>query len=100
MAPIIVQLLVLKYICYMEITSYSTFRQKLSGFMDWVTNSHAPLFVTRQGKEDLVLLSKSDYEGIMETFHLMSSPKNAHRINESLKEYEAGGGSIKELIEP
>ena len=49
--------------------------------MNLVTESHSPLFVTRQGKEDLVLLSKADYEGMQETFHLMSSPENARRLN-------------------
>jgi antitoxin YefM len=83
----------------MEITTYTTFRQKLSSFMDLVTISRAPLFVTRQGKEDLVLLSKSDYEGMLETFHIMSSPDNAKRLNESLKEYESGGGKVKELMD-
>ena len=67
--------------------------------MNWVTKSRSPLFVTRQGKEDLVLLSKSDYEGMRETFHLMSSPENAKRLNESLEEYSRGGGEIKELLD-
>ena len=83
----------------MEITSYTTFRQKLSSFMNLVTESRSPLFVTRQGKEDLVLISKADYEGMQETFHLMSSPENAKRLNESLEEYKNGGGEIKELID-
>ncbi len=83
----------------MEITTYTTFRQKLSSFMNMVTQSHAPLFVTRQGKEDLVLLSKSDYEGMQETLYLMSSPENARRLNESLEEYKRGGGKIKELMD-
>lgn len=83
----------------MEITTYTTFRQKLSGFMDLVTKSRAPLYVTRQGKEDLVLLSKQDYEGMIETFHLMSSPANAKRLTESIAEYNSGGGKVQELID-
>lgn len=83
----------------MEITTYTTFRQKLSSFMNLVTESRSPLFVTRQGKEDLVLMSKADYEGMQETFHLMSSPENAKRLNESLEEYKTGGGEIKKLID-
>ncbi len=67
--------------------------------MNLVTESRSPLFVTRQGKEDLVLISKSDYEGMQETFHLMSSPENAKRLNDSLEEYKNGGGEIKELID-
>jgi len=83
----------------MEITTYTTFRQKLSSFMNLVTESHSPLYVTRQGKEDLVLISKSDYEGMQETFHLMSSPENARRLSESLEEYKNGGGEMKELLD-
>jgi len=67
--------------------------------MNMVTQSHAPLFVTRQGKEDLVLLSKSDYEGMQETLYLMSSSENAKRLNESLEEYKRGGGKVKELMD-
>lgn len=83
----------------MEITSYSLFRQKLSSFMDMVTKSRSPLFVTRQGKEDMVLMSKSEYEGLQETFHLLSSPKNAQRLMESIQEYEGGGGQTRELLD-
>ena len=66
--------------------------------MDKVFESKDPLFVTRSNGEDVVVLSKEDYEGMQETLHLLSSPKNAQRLKESLEEYNRGGGKARELI--
>jgi len=67
--------------------------------MDKVFEMRAPLFVTRSNGEDVVVLSKNDYEGIQETLHLLSSPKNAQRLKDSIKEYELGGGEVHELLD-
>ncbi len=83
----------------MEITTYSNFRQNLKAFMDKVFQSKSPLFVTRSNGEDIVVLSKEDYDGIQETLHLLSSPKNAQRLKESIEEFENGGGQLREIIE-
>jgi len=83
----------------MEITSYSNFRQNLKSFIEKVISSRAPLFVTRQGGEEVVVLSKADYEGMQETLHLLSSPKNAIRLKEAIEEDNAGGGKVRELID-
>ncbi len=83
----------------MEITTYSSFRQNLKSFLDRVFADHMPLFVTRANGEDVVVLSKSDYESITETLHLLSSPKNAERLLKGIEEYKKGGGEEKELIE-
>ncbi len=83
----------------MEITTYTTFRQKLSNYMNLVSESNLPLYVTRQGKEDMVMLSKSDYEGMQETLFLMSNPKNAKRLIDSIEEFERGEGQVRELID-
>ena len=83
----------------MEITTYSNFRQNLKSFMDKVFEMRAPLFVTRSNGEDVVVMSKNDYEGIQETLHLLSSPKNAQRLKDSIKEYELGGGEVHELLD-
>jgi len=83
----------------MEITTYTSFRRNLKSYMDLIFSSRVPLFVTRSKGEDVVVLSKTDYEGMQETIHLLSSPKNAERIAIALKEYEQGKGQLKNLIE-
>ncbi len=83
----------------MEITTYSNFRQNLKSYLDSILKTHAPLFVKRSKGEDVVVMSMSDYEGMQETLHLLSSPNNAARINSALKSYNEGKGEEHELIE-
>ncbi|MFY0628140.1 MAG: type II toxin-antitoxin system prevent-host-death family antitoxin [Reichenbachiella sp.] len=81
----------------MELTTYTNFRKNLKSYLDKVYESHDPLIVTRTHGEDVVVLSKTDYNSIMETFYLLRSPKNAKRIFESLSELDEGKGYEKTL---
>jgi antitoxin YefM len=83
----------------MEITTYTTFRQHLKSFLDKVLADHSPLYVTRSNGEDVVVLSKADYESMQETFYLLRSPNNALRLLKGIEEYERGLGEEKGLIE-
>jgi len=84
----------------MEVTTYSNFRQNLKAHLDGIVNDQKPLYVTRANGEDVVVLSKSDYEGLQETYYLMSSPKNAERLLEALEQANKGLGVKRNLIEP
>ena len=83
----------------MEITTYSNFRLHLKSFLDSVLDNSRPLFVTRSKGEDIVVLSKSDYDSMNETLFLLNSPKNAQRLAEGIEEYNNGGGVERKLIE-
>lgn len=83
----------------MEITTYSKFRQNLKTYMDKVLVDRSPLFVTRSKGEDVVVISKAEYESMQETLYLLSSPKNAERLLRGIKELEQGGGMERQLIE-
>ena len=83
----------------MEITLYSNFRQNLKGFMDSVLKNRAPLFITRTKGEDVVMLSKEDYESMEETLYLLSNPRNAERLAKGIQEYEEGKGIKRDLID-
>ena len=74
----------------MEITTYSNFRQHLKSFLDKVMESNTPLYVKRTKGEDVVVLSKSDYESMEETLYLLSSEKNRTHLLESIKQAEKG----------
>ena len=83
----------------MEITTYTAFRQHLKSFLDKVITEHSPLFVTRANGEDVVVISKSDYESMQETFYLLKSPRNAARLLDGIQEFERSGGKERHLIE-
>jgi antitoxin YefM len=80
--------------------SYSQLRNNLASYMDEVCDDRAPLFVTRQNARSVVLMSEEDYEGLMETVHLLRSPANAARLLRSISEADQGKLSERELIEP
>ncbi|MGL1887669.1 MAG: type II toxin-antitoxin system prevent-host-death family antitoxin [Reichenbachiella sp.] len=79
----------------MELTTYTNFRQNLKSFLDKVLTNRMPLLVTRTHGQDVVVLSKKDYDSIHETFYLLRNPRNAQRIFESLNELQEGHGYEK-----
>ncbi|HEV8464865.1 MAG TPA: type II toxin-antitoxin system prevent-host-death family antitoxin [Pseudolabrys sp.] len=80
--------------------SYTELRADLKNLMDTVCDSRAPLLVTRQNARSVVIVSADEYESLMETIHLLSSPANAVRLHESIKQANNGELSELELIEP
>lgn len=83
----------------MQVTTYSNFRQNLKAFLDKVFINHDPLFITLTNVEDVVVLSKTDYESLMEKLHLMVNHTNAKRLIDGLKEFEDGKGIKQNIIE-
>ena len=80
--------------------TYTELRANLAGFMDEVCNTRAPLLVTRQNARSVIMLSEEDYEGLLETVHLLRSPANAARLLESIEQANSGRLSERQLIEP
>ena len=78
----------------------SDFRQNLAAHLDEVTDSNAPLFVTRGKGKGVVVIAESEYESMAETLHLLASPANAERLRHSIAELAAGGGKERELLDP
>ena len=84
----------------MSHVSYTDLRGNLAKYMDEVCDSRAPLHITRQNARTVVMLSEEEYEGMIETFHLLHSPKNAERLRRSIKAAESGKLVERKLIEP
>ena len=84
----------------MRATSYSEFRKNLAKHLDQVTDDCEPVIITRdRGKPSAVLMSIEAYESMDATAYLLSSPRNAQRLRESIAELEAGRGTERKLIE-
>jgi len=83
----------------MVVTTYTSFRQQLKSYLDKVRINHTPLVVTSAGNDDVVVISKADYESMEETFYLLKSPKNAARLLKGIEDYENGLGQERSLIE-
>ena len=45
-------------------------------------------------------MSEEDYDGLMETVHLLKSPANAARLLRSIKDADSGKLKKRETVEP
>lgn len=84
----------------MDVLSFTDTRQNLKDVMDRVVEDHAPIVITRQRAESVVMVSLSDWNAMEETARLLSSPKNAERLANAIEQLDAGRGTERELIEP
>jgi antitoxin YefM len=80
--------------------NFTDLRNKLAHWYDRANNDRAPILVTRQGHEPVVLIAQSEYDSMVETLYLKSSPANAARLDASIAEANAGQLTERELIDP
>jgi len=79
--------------------SYTELRQNLARYLDETVANRTPIVVTRQGgKEPVVFMPLQEFEGWQETVHLLSSPRNAERLLESIRQAEDGQVEERELL--
>jgi antitoxin YefM len=83
----------------MDVLTYSDTRANLKDVMDRVVENRAPVIITRQKAEAVVMVSLADWNAMEETLHLLSTPTNAERLRAAVQELEAGGGTEQALIE-
>lgn len=77
----------------MQAIIYTEARNKLNKIIDKVhENSEPYLIVGTKGRKDAVLISKEDYDNMIENLYIFSNPKWVKSINKGLKELEEGKG--------
>jgi antitoxin YefM len=85
----------------MDIATFTAFRRNMASYLDRVAESREPLVITRQsGRCNVVVMSEAEFAGWQETVHLLSSPRNAERLMESIREVRAGNTQERELLVP
>lgn len=83
----------------MNVTNYTQFRQNLKSELDTVIRMNQPLQVHRSNGEDVIVISKEDFNSMEETFHLLKSPANAKRLMDAIEEYNSGTRTERKLME-
>ena len=81
----------------MDALSYTQVRSNFAKAINQVCENHAPIIITRQNQKPVVMISLEDFNGIEETLYLMSSPKNAERLRQSLQNSNTGDFIEKEI---
>ncbi|MFV0575059.1 MAG: type II toxin-antitoxin system Phd/YefM family antitoxin [Vibrio sp.] len=83
----------------MKIVSFTEARNGLKSVLDGVVNDADTTVITRRDSEDAVVMSLDYYNSLMETVHLLRSPKNAEHLNRSIMQYYAGKTTARDLID-
>lgn len=76
-------------------TTYTAARDQLKALMDRVVNDREVVMVRRRQGGDVALVAADELEGLLETAHLLRSPRNAARLLAALE--RARGESLPTL---
>jgi antitoxin YefM len=73
----------------------SEIRRNLKDFMDKVVDDNEALIITRPGGRDVVMLSKDEYDNIIENIHVLGNKTNREWLLLGKKQVE--GGHLREV---
>jgi antitoxin YefM len=71
-------------------TTYTSLRENLASVLDQVIDQQETVFVRRKGARDVALVPASELAGLIETAHLLRSPRNARRLLSALGRAQRG----------
>ena len=79
--------------------SYTEARERLAELWDRAISDREPIRLTRRGADPVVLVAADEYEGLLETAHLLRSPANATRLLAALERARAGVDTPRPLAD-
>lgn len=82
------------------VTTYTAARATFAALCDEVSSTREPIIIRRRNAEDVALVSAAELESLLETAHLLRSPKNAQRLLAALdraQRNELSPSSVTEL---
>ena len=71
-------------------TTYTSLRQSLASVLDRVANDREVVIIRRRGEKTVAMVPADELMGLMETAHLLRSPRNARRLLAALRRAERG----------
>lgn len=85
----------------MEAVPFSIFRNNLKHYITGVNNNSDTLLVTNRNNSEnsAVIMSKRDYDNLIENLTILSNPELVAKINEGNKQIDAGKAQQHELID-
>ena len=82
----------------MRVINFSEARNKLKSVLDQVVSDSDYTIIARRDADDAVVMSLEQFNGLMETFHLLKSPANATHLAKSIKQYQKGQTVEREML--
>lgn len=81
----------------MKAITYTAAREGLASTMDAVCRDRAPVIITRNRDQSVVMMSLDDYHELEETAHLLRGPANARRLLAAIHALESGEGKPRKI---
>lgn len=78
-------------------TTYTQARANFAELLDEVALNQEVVIVNRRGKDDVAMVSAAELSSLVETAHLLRSPKNAQRLLAALQRARANKGVRQSL---
>ena len=83
----------------MKVINFSDARNQLKSVLDQVVNDSDYTIISRRDAEDAVVMSLDQFNGLMETVHLLKSPANVAHLDKSIKQYRSGKVQKRGLVD-
>lgn len=74
-------------------TMYTQARANLKALLDEVAENREQVIIHRRGGDNVALIAADELRGLVETAHLLRSPRNAQRLIQALRRAQAGKGA-------
>ena len=74
----------------MRVINFSDARNHLKSVLDQVVDDADYTVISRRDADDAVVMSLDQFNGLMETVHLLKSPANAAHLAKSIEQYRSG----------
>jgi len=78
-------------------TTYTSLREHLASMMDRVVNDREVVIVHRRRGQKVAMIPADELAGLLETAHLLRSPKNAERLMKALESAKRGKGKVQSM---
>jgi antitoxin YefM len=71
-------------------TTYTGLRKNLATVLNQVFDQQETVIIRRRGARDVAIIPAAELAGIVETAHLLRSPRNSRRLMTALRRAKAG----------
>ncbi|MCL2080633.1 MAG: type II toxin-antitoxin system prevent-host-death family antitoxin [Oscillospiraceae bacterium] len=78
--------------------NYSNARDNFKKFCDAAVHDFETIIVTRKQNENIVMMSESEYNNLMENLYIRSDREDYRRLLESVEQLKQGNGKIRTLV--
>ncbi len=83
----------------MRVVNFSEARNNFKHILDQVSDDADYTIISRRDSDDAVVMSIDQFNGLMDTVHLLSSPANVRHLEKSIEQYKSGKTEIHELLD-